>query len=222
MKSLKPIIAFLIIVSLISLTEWLSLRLGYEKDYIEFYLSNGSLIGLITAVVVISWGDLNKNLGLISTNPYVYLKTCCRVVSLPIVVMADGAKEISEKWDIITKGYKLGAVSFPLGDLWLFWDMLIGTFLMVLIILCLLVWLVLVAPLQYFVFPVSGAVSRLFALFLSERPIAILQDSELKIESISKDKKIPDGWWDASFSQKPVAFSAVISSLMLGILKMAI
>jgi hypothetical protein len=222
MKILKPIVSFLILIFLIALNEWLSLHFGFKEDYLQFYLNKGSLIGLVTAVVVISWGDLNKNIGLISPNPYTYLSACRRVIYLPLEVLSKGWNEVSEKWDIITKGIKYGGVAFPLKDYWIFWDLLFGVLLGVIIVLSLLIWLVVVAPLQYFIFLLAGALPRIFGIFLTEKAIATLQNGRLIIEWIKKDKSIPEGWWDASFSQKPVVVTAVISSLILWILKLAI
>ena len=73
-----------------------------------------------------------------------------------------------------------------------------------------------------FIFLLAGALPRIFGIFLTEKAIATLQNGRLIIEWIKKDKSIPEGWWDASFSQKPVVVTAVISSLILWILKLAI
>jgi len=70
---LKNIISLLILIFLITINQWLWSRFDPKVNYLQFYLNNGSLIGIITAIVVISWGDLNKHVGLISPKPHRYL-----------------------------------------------------------------------------------------------------------------------------------------------------
>jgi len=79
-----------------------------------------------------------------------------------------------------------------------------------------------VAPLQYFIFLFAGAAPRTLGFFASEKHIALLKEDELRIERIEKNTNIPEGWWDASFSQKPVAVTAVISSLILWIVNLVV
>jgi hypothetical protein len=219
---MKHIISLLIFFALIAINQWLSLYFGFKTSYLKYYLDNGSLIGLITAVVVISWGDLNKNVGLISPEPHTYLSACFRVIRLPASVLSNEIDEFNEKWAIVTKGYRYGVVGFKLGDLWMFWDIIIGPLFLLPIIAGLVIWLFLVAPLQYFTFIFAGAPARSLGLFATKIDIAQLKDNELKIKRIEKNEIIPEGWWDASFSQKPIVVTALISSLILWVVNFAV
>jgi hypothetical protein len=75
-------------------------------------------------------------------------------------------------------------------------------------------WLLVIAPLQYFVFLLCGAVPRAL-LHSTERVIARMDGVfSFKAEAIPWDERIPDGWWDASFTRKPVALTATFSALL--------
>lgn len=210
----KSFSSLVFLLLLVVLNQSASIQLGLEKTYLHFFLENGSLIGLVTAVVAIAWGNLNEQAGLISSSPGQYLKACFQVIRLPVTVLGDESQNLSDKWDIIARGYRAGVVKFVRSDLILMWDVFVGGLLLFGIVIGLLLWFLLIAPAQYFVFLFAGAPARSLGQFANEKHIARLDGADLKIEKIDVQKSIPDGWWDASFSQKPVAVSALISSLI--------
>lgn len=77
-------LGFAALVGLLAFDHWLFAKwLG--TAYWRWYLTNGTLIGLITPIVFKAWGDLaDKHKGLLSPHPLVYLTSCLQVIGLPI------------------------------------------------------------------------------------------------------------------------------------------
>lgn len=79
----------------------------------------------------------------------------------------------------------------------------------------LLLWFLVIVPIQYFTFLVCGSLPRL--LLLSPNHIVARQVDGFSFETkqMQRGENVPDGWWDASFAKRPVALTAVFSSLTL-------
>jgi hypothetical protein len=81
-----------------------------------------------------------------------------------------------------------------------------------------IIWLVVIVPLQYFVYLICGAPARAFS-HSQRQPIARLKGSQLEVKEISTNEKVPEGWWSASLSQKPVAITNLFVALFFLIVK---
>jgi hypothetical protein len=80
------------------------------------------------------------------------------------------------------------------------------------------IWMVVIVPLQYFLYLVCGAPARILS-HSKQQPIAQLKGTQLNINKISSDEKIPEGWWSASINQKPIAITNLFVSLFFLIVK---
>jgi hypothetical protein len=75
-----------------------------------------------------------------------------------------------------------------------------------------------IAPLQYFVILVLGVPARVF-LNSGVKMIAKFDDTNLKYEELPKEKEVPKGWMDVSYSNKPVTFTNALITLTFAIIK---
>ena len=58
MKSLvRFIVGLVALIALVGFDQWLFVTL-FDTNYLSWYVKNGALIGLITSIVAITWGDI--------------------------------------------------------------------------------------------------------------------------------------------------------------------
>lgn len=183
---------------LFAVNQWIFWEL-FDIAYWRWYLKNGAAIGLISAIVFKVWGDmLDKHTGLISSHPLDYLGACFQLIGLPIFVLGTQIKSFTTR--LIGPDW----LDYLLTIVWL--PILIGS---------MFVWFVVVVPLQYLVYLVCGAPTRL--TFMSVRqPIARLKGTRLEVEETRRGE-VPEGWWDASISRKPIAVTNLLAALLLWI-----
>lgn len=165
------------------------------KRYLEWYVAAGPFIGLALVAFGAAWDGLDKNVGLVSANPSTYIEACRNLVGLPVLALGG---------HLITKNR--GRVNL--------WDALFGLPLIFLFIVACLAWLILIAPLQYFLFLVCAAPSR---LVLSSR---YLLQAEFKNENFTyTENKAQDPnnktAWEASMRGKPVTIANAFGTAVL-------
>jgi hypothetical protein len=119
------------------------------RDYWDFWLHSGPLIGLATAAFGLAWGGLDRNPGLVSADPLEYAGAALQVAGLPLIAFGGHMQRVSHQRPMPVRDTLLLiplAIVFGVG--------IIG-------------WLVLIAPAQYFAFLVAGAVAHRADLALS-------------------------------------------------------
>lgn len=162
--------------------------------YLEWYISAGPFISLALAAFGAAWDALDNNVGLVSANPRTYIIACAKLAGLPILAFGGHLKPENHQ------GMNL-------------WDVVVGIPLILLFVVASFAWLLLVAPLQYFLFLVCGAPSRI-ALSSKYRLHAQLDDKILNYGEFKPHETEQKGVWDASMRHKPVtmanAFGAVV------------
>ena len=163
--------------------------------YWRWYLSEGARISLFAAIAGIAWGDLNKNTGLISAHPLDHLGSYLQTLALPIYSMGTAMRGRSEP------GRSFG-------------DGLLAAFFGAFLIVALVTWIVVIVPLQYFLFLFCGGPARYF-IDSGRRPIARLSGVNVTMRDIPLDEPIPNGWWDASISDKPFTVTSLLAALVL-------
>ena len=196
----KSLLGLTILVLLVFASQLL-FKLWIKADFFTWYLKNGAMIGIATTAVSLVWGNMRLHSGLISANPWEYIGSYLQLVGLPIYVFGTHLKSDTSKKRAIS-----------------LFDMLVTVLFMIVLSIVLLLWLITIVPLQYFIYLICGAPGR----FLSNSPripIAKLQASKLTVEDAAKNTKLPEGWWNASIADKPVALTSLFSSLFFLILK---
>lgn len=189
---------FAILAALFAFDHWLFSR-WVGTTYWRWYVTNGTLIGLITPIVFKAWGDLaDKHTGLLSPHPFVYLASCIQVIGLPIYSLGTQIKG------------NQGKASWFDYVLTLVWALIL--------VASTLVWFVVVVPVQYAVYLVCGAPVR-FMLGSDRVPIARFAGTQLLPQEIEKRETIPEGWENVSMSKSPVSMTNILGALLFGILR---
>jgi hypothetical protein len=176
-------------------TYWI-FRWCFDLNYLHWYVDAGPFIGLATAAFGAAWGGLDKNTGLVSANPLDYVGGCFQVIGLPIYVFGGHIKSENQPRPL------------PV------WESLLVLPLILVFVVAALGWLLLIAPIQYFVFLVCGAPSRI-ATTSSLRVYARLDGRKLRLGDQSDRDLAPDNWWDASMKNQPVTLANAFSAAAL-------
>lgn len=174
------------------------------SNYLTWYLNSGALIGVVTAVFATAWGDMDKNVLLISPRPSRYVSGCLLVVSLPFISI--GAQ-------IESLGKRISGNGGQPKTMGMIFDALIMLPFLLALIFLIVFWFIVIAPLQYFTFLICGSLPR--SLLRSQfRVIAHLNGVDYETRLISEDAPIPEDWWNASLSRKPITLTAALSGLL--------
>ena len=182
----------------ICLINYFIFRRLFHSNYLRWYVSAGPFIGLATAAFGAAWGKLDNNTGLVSAVPLDYIGACLQAAGLPLYVFGGTLQSRPQRQGI-------SLVNF-----------LFGVPLILLIAIAVIAWLILVAPLQYFVFLVCGAPSRI-VMTSSYYVHARMDGRWLKYTGGNTENPAPkkgDGW-DASMRDKPVTLANAFSAAAL-------
>lgn len=192
-----------ILLGLSIINNWIFMT-WFNTTYPKWYLANGALIGLVSSVASLAWGDLNKHAGLISAHPFGYMGACLQLVGLPIYTIGTHLKGPRNQPETIS-----------------LFDQLVTILFMFILVGFVIIWFVVIVPLQYFVFLICGAPARAFS-HSSRQVIARLKGSQLEIQEFNTNEKVPEGWWSANLGQKPFAVTNLFVILFLLIIKLLI
>lgn len=151
------------------------------RRYLDWYVEAGPFIGIALVAFGAAWKELDKNIGLVSANPRTYIIACSKLAGLPMFAFGG---------HLNTKGHNL-------------WDLLVGVPLIAMFIFASFAWLILIAPLQYFLFLVSAAPSRI-VLRSKYRLHARIDDQILYYAETKPEAPEPTTGWDATMRDKPV------------------
>jgi hypothetical protein len=189
-------LAFLALLGVCAANVWL-FEIFSDRSYLEWYTRTGPLIAIATAAFGAAWGGLDKNPALVSANPLAYLGACFQVAGLPLV--AAGAHLRSQH-----RVTPIGLELFPVIILTL--ALAVAVF----------AWLLLIVPAQYFLFLVSGSLSRI-ALTSSAQISSRIREGQVELMETGPDvlQKPEGGWWDASMRYKPVTLASAFGAALL-------
>ena len=185
------------LISLCLINYFVFLRF-FQANYLRWYLSVGALIGVATAAFGAAWGGLDNNVGLISANPLRYVRSCLLVAGLPIYVFGGVLRSKNQPRRISTR------------------DILFGLPLILVFVIAAFGWLIFVAPLQYFVFLICAAPSRII-LSSNYAVHARMEGGQLTYQDKTTDDPKPERGkgWDASMRDKPVTLANAFSAVTL-------
>lgn len=166
------------------------------KSYLDWYLNAGPFVALALSAISISWDEPDKNLGLISSNPLEYSGTCLQAAAIPLLAIGGHARKEQQPNGLSA----LDSVTY--------------IFAMIVFVAAVIAWLLLIAPLHYFVVLVCGAPSRAaqtstYVLF------ARIHNRGLDIKEGKVGENTPDGYWNASMRNKPVALTNAFGAAIL-------
>ena len=189
-------IGITVLLLLIGANHWLFERL-FCVTYLQWYLGNAAVIGIGSAVFATVWGVLDDHPEVISAHPMRFAGAYFRLIALFLFALSNGLRGPSE------------APNF---------DSIVGMLLTAIVALVVVIGIVVVAPLQYFVFLVCGAPGRL--MLRSDRRVLLREgDRTTEVQEVSDRDEIAVGWRDISFKSKPFTLTNLIVILLAAILK---
>lgn len=149
---LAPLLHLILMVSVISLN-WLVFRDFMHQNYFLWYLKNGAMISLATGFLALTWKDMKARIGLISSHPSAYFAACFQILGVFVYSQSTINTEKAQPKEIdfdIGLNFKIVRVI----------DDVLYFVLSIVMILLGLAWLVIVAPLGYFVTLIAGVPAR--------------------------------------------------------------
>ena len=197
-KVIRFIQGLAILAALAILDHWL-FTMVFKITYLQWYITNGTLIGVTTTLVSLGFNDINKQTGLISSHPLDYFSACLQIPGVLFSVMNKELEGYQGKWASLS-----------------IFDILLMVIISIVLIILSFGWLIIITPLNFVVILICGAPGRLFA---NSAWRVIAQIGIGRTKKIKKSEKVPVGWWDASLSAKPVTFTNAIAALLFTVLK---
>lgn len=193
-------LGFMLLAGLVGINAWAFAHWA-GTSYFDWYLANGSKIGLLTALVSLSWGDLNRHVGLISAHPLHFIGANLQLLGLAMFDIGalfrrdPNAARRSSLFD------ECLAVAIVAG-----------------VVIALVPWLLIVVPMQYFVHLVCGAPGRVFAA--SNRRVAawFSNGTQLETRVLRVGEEPPEGSWVANIASKPVTVTGIFASILFAVL----
>jgi hypothetical protein len=242
--------AALVIAALIA-ANYMLFRSVFGTNYFRWYLDNGTILGLILATAAVGL-NLDAEDGLISSRPARYLMSWALIIANLWIqlaaVMVDPEtleqkrrerqeQQAAEERESVPARGGLSRVAYAV---WVGFAMIVtlvfmglGLTMLVIVgvIVAMAVWLLVVAPLQYFLYVVCGGPARTFKgtvwsdarlpkgslAFVEHVPEAPVNESDAKGYD-------PDsgGRWQTVYSARPVTFTTSVGVVVLFILSRTI
>lgn len=188
-------------------------QVAFDLAYVRWYVENGALLSLTVALVTVGWPDLNDLRNLVSAHPLRYLQAWVGLFGFTFVSMPDadvslrrlhgtpGSEPTNAAWDLLDIGETLLRLAW-LGAM----------------LTAILGWLLVIAPLQYFAFLVSGALVR--GTFQSSQKTIVRAFKpgvgyDFVTQPWSADEPPPDGWKESGFVSRPFALTSVLAAGLL-------
>jgi hypothetical protein len=166
-------------------------------SYVGWYLANGVLIGLVSALIALAWGELNRHTGLISSHPLDYVIAWIQLAGLPLSEVNTHLMHAS-----------------PAAGVRDHFDRMMASGLAALLCAAIIFWIVVIVPAQFFIYLLCGAPGRLFAG--SERRVgAHVSERRLHTRVIEPGEPLPAGWWEANFASRPVTVTGILAALLV-------
>ena len=198
------VLGLIVFAGLIAADE-LILRRLFGTHYVRWYLANGFVISLVFAFVSLAWGDLNSQPGLISAHPVEYAAAHVGLCVLPSEALAAIFAPRAGAGDGGSSGAPIG-----LG----FLDMLLSLLVTLALLAGLVIWLLVVVPVQCFVYLVAAAPAR-EAYASPERAWFGVTRRNVTVESGPRSADLPAGAVESGYSTQPVTFTATVAAALL-------
>jgi len=203
----------------IGVNYWL-FQILFDTNYLLWYLSQGAFISISIALLSAIVNELDRDTDLLSTHPRHYYAGCLWVLVMVISSMKTNfrvtllpAADDTDKDARASTGSTLWEVISGL------WDAIVGLAVTGLVWLVVLLWFVIVAPIQYAVFVVACAPVRmglggqpLYVAYKVEDDPETHQPRQVIEETTTKPTNTAV---DMTFTRKPVAMTFAIAAVLL-------
>ncbi len=201
------------VLLLVIALDWLAFQYLAHENYFVWYVKNGAVIGILVSFIALIWEGLSFRNDLLSAQPLYYLRGCMALLSAFYWSLAAHLEKTPRPQAKSSDTYLVPEFAFPL-------DRALSAVILLVVAVFGLAWLVVVAPLNYFVTLLTGVVARQELARSGERAIAVQAESGYGFASIPWDQKMPDKAVDISLAAKPFAVTQAITALVLFIAKL--
>ncbi len=208
--SILAVAALLLLIAL----NWLAFRFIAHENYFLWYVKDGALIGVLVSFVALIWEGLSQRNDLLSAQPLYYLQGCFALmaafyysVAAQLAPTSVGTRPGKDAFQIPVPEF-----AFPLDDVLAF------VIFLVLFILG-LAWLLIIAPMNYFVTLLTGVIARRQLAQKGCRAIAVQSGDTTSFESRPWNETLSDKAIDISLAAKPFAVTQAITALVLFVAK---
>jgi hypothetical protein len=207
-------ITFLAVVVLLLVigANWWAFQYFAHENYFVWYLKNGTLIGMVVSFIALIWEGLSFRTDLLSANPLYYLRGCMALMAAYYLSLSSHLNNNPQSGGRDKDSALVSEFIFPFDG--------VLSFVVILVMFILgLAWLVIVAPLNYFLTILTGAIARQELGGTCSRTIAVPTKNGYDLVSIPRNKELPDKAINISLAAKPFAITQAITALVLFILK---
>ncbi len=218
---LSAIVGLLIIAALIAANDYV-FRTWLNADYVRWYLRNGSLINLGFAFVSLAWGDLNRVKDLVGAHPIRFLSASLFLVALPTQIFGtilrrpgEPVQPRAEPRSSLSQWSALWRAAQAIMDTL---DGMLTAMFALIFTLAALLWLLVIAPLQYLVYLVCAAPARLMRRGQRKLIANFDESGYFHVGEVGGEKPVPAGWFEAGFYSKPVSLTATFAAVFVWLL----
>ena len=184
------------------------------ESYFTWYVKNGTMISIVTALFAVAWEGLEAHKGLLSWHPFQFLASCSALAAVVFEAIAvnlagplDGVKQRADDSVSILEAL---------------WDSAFALMMDLLLALAVLGWLLVIAPLFYLLTLLTGAPARREIRGTGRRLIVQTEGFNTTITDQPSSAEIPKGSIDVSFGAHPFALTNALTAAVLFLLKMII
>jgi hypothetical protein len=200
----RTIIVSTIMVVLI-LLNWYLFQQLLGLNYFMWYVEIGIFISIFMGVFALTWKDPHLTEGLSSLNPREYTATCALLVATYMTALSEHFYSIEDRKEESIVIYS--------------WDLLITVIWGIVLSVGLMVWVFVIAPLNYLVTIISGAPARQY--LRGATGVAVIRkmkDDSLSLDYGSSKEKI-NTEYIVSLISNPFATTQALTVLVLWIIK---
>ena len=221
----NQLLAIVTIIALILFNRWLFAAL-FGTDYVLWYIENGTFISFgITFISFVS-KNFNKDVNTVSANPLTYLTTYLLYLAIPIGLLGTlmranaGVSEMAEDSgsSIAESGEADNEQAMPASNAGSSLDSLLFLLWAPIILLAPFLWIVVVIPLQYFVFLICGAPAR-YIHPKDYRAIVGVENGKVALNYLKSSAEITEGSQDVSLGIEPFPLTNLLSILFFETVK---
>ena len=166
----------------------------FDRNYFDWYLSHGSLIAIAIAVVAVAV-ELDQRPNLISAHPAMYLGGWLEIPGETLLSFSDLVRGVDTDQNAgPLDGLVTGLVAIVFVALWI----------------C---WLVVIAPLQYFVTLVTGAPAR--RAHASRKRTWVERRADMTVITTGPIEQMPEGSQEIGLARRPVSATSTLTAALL-------
>lgn len=186
----------------------------FDTGFFRWYLQNGSLINLLSALMAKLIRRADDDIGLIAANPFLYIGSYMKLVGRRVGLSAAVAGHIGESSDYLGDLLKRHPNLSVVQSVAVAVDFFLAGVAVILLAITAFFWMIVVLPAQYFVYLVCGALPRYVSRIELDEPPGESRAS--KGNGPARRARLVDWANDIRHVQgQIVSLTAVISAIVL-------